>query len=196
MFGLSISGAYRFRRAGLLRARASVPLLVVVALGATIGALLLLRIDPTTLKTAIGAVTIAIAPLILLGRRLGLERSEPPSALRRRIGYVLAFAIGIYAGLFGAAWATFFTYVMVTAFGMSFMQGAATRTFVGLAVGAITVTIFSIGGAIEPAPALVLFVAQAAGSYAGASYSLKRSESYARGLVALVAAISGLLLIV
>jgi uncharacterized membrane protein YfcA len=196
MFGLSISGAYRFRRAGLLRARASVPLLVVVALGATIGALLLLRIDPATHRTAIGAVTIAIAPVILLGRRLGLERSEPPSALRRRVGYVLAFAIGVYAGLFGAAWATFFTYVMVTAFGMSFMQGAATRTFVGLAVGAITVTIFSIGGAIEPAPALVLFVAQAAGSYAGASYSLKRSESYARGLVALVAAISGLLLIV
>lgn len=196
MFGLSISGAYRFRRAGLLRARASLPLLVVVAFGATIGALLLLRIDPSTLRTAIGAVTIVIAPVILLGRRLGLEGNGPPSMVRRRVGYVLAFAIGVYAGLFGAAWATFFTYVMVTAFGMTFMQGAATRTFVGLAVGAITVTIFSIGGAIEPAPALVLFVAQAAGSYAGASYSLKRSESYARGLVAVVAAISGLLLIV
>jgi uncharacterized membrane protein YfcA len=196
MFGLSISGAYRFRRAGLLRARASVPLLLVVAFGATIGAVLLLRIDPSILKTVIGAVTIAIAPVILLGRRLGLERSEPPSALRQRVGYVFALAIGVYAGLFGAAWATFFTYVMVAAFGMSFMQGAATRTFVGLAVGAITVTIFSLGGVIEPAPALVLFVAQAAGSYAGASYSLKRSESYARGLVAVVAAVSGLLLIV
>ncbi|MGD9889966.1 MAG: sulfite exporter TauE/SafE family protein [Dehalococcoidia bacterium] len=196
MFGLSISGAYRFRRAGLLRARASVPLLLVVAGGATIGALLLLRIDPSILRTVIGAVTIIIAPVILLGRRLGLERDEPPSELRRRIGYIIALAIGVYAGLFGAAWATFFTYVMVAAFGMSFMEGAATRTFVGLAVGAITVIIFSIGGVIEPAPALVLFVAQAAGSYAGASYSLKRSESYARGLVALVAAVSGLLLIV
>src|SRR5215211_5725441 len=68
MFGLSITGAYRFRRAGLLRARASVPLQVVVALGATIGAFLLLRINPTVLRTAIGAVTIAIAPMILLGR--------------------------------------------------------------------------------------------------------------------------------
>lgn len=195
MFGLSITGAFRFRQAGLLRARASVPLLLTVAVGATAGALLLLRIDPSTLRTAIGVITIAVAPIILLGRRLGLERDEPPGTLRRRVGYIMALAVGVYAGLFGAAWATFFTYVMVAAFGMSFMQGAATRTFVGLAVGAISVTIFSIGGVIEPAPALVLFVAQAAGSYAGASYSLRRSESYARGLVAVVAAASGLLLI-
>jgi uncharacterized membrane protein YfcA len=195
MFGLSITGALRFRRAGLLRARASVPLLLIVAFGAAIGATLLLRVDPSTLRTVIGAVTIAVAPIILLGRRLGLERDEPPGVLRRRIGYFMALAIGVYAGLFGAAWATFFTYVMVAAFGMSFMQGAATRTFVGLAVGAISVAIFSLGGVIEPAPALVLFVAQAAGSYAGASFSLKQSESYARGLVALVAAVSGLLLL-
>src|SRR5688572_12596016 len=77
MFGLSITGAFRFRQAGLLRARASVPLLLTVAVGATAGALLLLRIDPSTLRTAIGVITIAVAPIILLGRRLGLERDEP-----------------------------------------------------------------------------------------------------------------------
>jgi uncharacterized protein len=196
VLGLSLSGAYRFRRAGLLRARASMLLLLIMATGSAIGALLLLRIDPGTLQRVIGVITVAVAPIILLGRRLGLERPEPPGALRRRAGYVVCFAIGIYAGLFGAAWATFFTYAMVAAFGMSFMQGAATRTFVGLSVGVITVAIFSLGGVIEPAPALVLFVAQAAGSYAGASFSLRRSESYARGLVAIVAAASGLLLLI
>lgn len=85
---------------------------------------------------------------------------------------------------------------MVAAFGMSFMQGAATRTFVGVAVGLVTATIFSFGGVIEPAPALVLFAAQATGSYAGASFSLRQSESYARGLVVLVALLSGLKLLI
>ena len=47
----------------------------------------------------------------------------------------------------------------------------------------------------NPAPALVLFVTQAAGSYAGASFSLRRNDSYARGLVALVAVLSGLRLL-
>lgn len=196
ILGLSITGAYRYRQAGLLRARASVGLLVVVAAGAAIGALLLLRADAEQLQRVIGLLTIGVAPVIVLGRRLGWEKAEPPSPLRRRIGYTITFFVGIYAGLFGAAWATFFTYVMVAAFGMSFMQGAATRTFVGLAVGAITVAIFSVGGAIEPAPALVLFIAQATGSYAGASFSLRQSESYARGLVALVAVLSGLRLLI
>jgi uncharacterized membrane protein YfcA len=196
ILGLSITGAYRYRRAGLLRARASVPLLVVVACGSAIGAVLLLRSDPEQLRRAIGLLTIAVAPVIVLGRRLGLEGVSDPSSLRRRVGYGVTFLIGIYAGLFGAAWATFFTYAMVAAFGMSFMQGAATRTFVGLAVGLVTVAIFSVGGAIDPAPALVLFVAQALGSYAGASFSLRQSESYARGLVALVAVLSGLRLLI
>jgi uncharacterized membrane protein YfcA len=195
ILGLSITGAWRYRRAGLLRARASVPMLIWAAAGSGIGALLLLRVDAGFLQRLIGLLTIAIAPVILLGGRLGIERAGPPSGIRRGIGYALTFLIGIYAGLFGAAWATFFTYVMVAAFGMTFMQGAATRTFVGLAVGLITVAIFSVGGVIEPAPALVLFVAQAAGSYAGASYSLRRSESYARGLVALVAILSGVRLL-
>jgi uncharacterized protein len=195
ILGLSITGAWRYRRAGLLRARASVPLLIVVAIGSAIGALLLLRVDPTFLQRLVGVLTLAIAPVILLGGRLGLERAGPPSDARRSIGYAVTFVIGVYAGLFGAAWATFFTYVMVAAFGMTFMQGAATRTFVGLAVGAITVAIFSLGGVLEPAPALVLFVAQAAGSYAGASFSLRRGESYARVLVALVAVLSGLSLL-
>jgi uncharacterized membrane protein YfcA len=195
ILGLSLTGAWRYRQAGLLRARASVPLLIVVACGSAIGALTLLRTDPEALRRLLGLLTIGVAPVILLGRRLGLEGVSEPSARRRRIGYALAFVVGIYAGLFGAAWATFFTYVMVAAFGMTFMQGAATRTFVGLAVGLVTVAIFSVGGVIEPAPALVLFATQAAGSYAGASFSLRQNESYARGLVALVAVLSGVRLL-
>lgn len=195
ILGLSLTGAYRFRKAGLVRGRASLGLMAVVSAGATLGALILLRVDAATLQRVIGLLTIAVAPVIVLGRRLGLERPEPPSITRRRVGYAVVFLIGIYAGLFGAAWATFFTYAMVAAFGTTFLQGAATRTFIGLAVGAITVTIFSIGGAMEPAPALVLFVAQAIGSYAGASFSLRRGESYARSLIALVAVLSGLKLL-
>ena len=196
ILGLSLTGAFRYRQAGLLRARASLPLLAVTATGSAVGAVLLLRSDPETLERVIGLFTLAAAPVILLGRRLGLERAAPPSPRRRRAGYAITFVIGVYAGLFGAAWATFFTYTMVAAFGLTFMQGAATRTFIGLAVGTVTVTIFSLGGAMEPAPALVLFAAQAAGSYAGASFSLRQGESYARGLVALVAALSGLKLLI
>jgi len=195
ILGLSMSGAFRYHRAGLVKPRESMPMVVIVGAGSAIGALLLLSIDAALLTRVIGLLTIAVAPVILLGRRLGLEQTGPPSQLRRRAGYGISLMIGVYAGLFGAGWATFFTYTMVAAFGTSFIQGAATRTFVGLAVGTITVAIFSVGGEMEPAPAIVLFGAQAAGSYAGASFSLRQSDAYARSLVVVVAVLSGLALL-
>src|ERR671916_172043 len=85
ILGLSLSGAYRFRKAGLLRARASVPLLLIVAVGSAVGAALLLQIDASALRRLIGVVTIAVAPIILAGRRLGLERADPPGVVRRRV---------------------------------------------------------------------------------------------------------------
>jgi uncharacterized membrane protein YfcA len=197
VLGLSLSGAYRFRRAGLLEAPARHRLAAVVTAGAVCGALLLLRIDARWFERAFGALTVLLAPLMLFGRRLGLERpGEAPSPARLSLGYVFAFAVGVYAGLFGAAWATFFTYLMVTAFGLTFLQGAAMRTFVGIAVGIATSLIFGVGGIIDPAPAAVLFCTMMLGSYLGASFSLRRGEGYARQLVAVVAVVAGLKLLV
>lgn len=193
---VSCSGLYRFRRAGLLQPDTGWPLMVLLTAGSIAGALLLLRVDPRAYERAFGLLTIALAPLILFGRALKLERpGVAPSRLRLGIGYALTFAVGVYQGLFGAAWATFFTYLMVTAFGLSFIQGAAMRSFVGVAAGVVTIVIFALGGQIDPAPAVVLFCSMLAGSYLGASFSLRRGEGYARQLVAVVAVLAGLKLL-
>jgi uncharacterized membrane protein YfcA len=192
-FGLSLTGAYRFRRAGMIQATSGLPLMAVVTTGAAVGALLLLNVDPRGFERALGVLTIVMGPLTLVGRRLRLERpGMPPSRVRRAAGYALAFGVGVHAGLFGAAWAVFFTYLMVTAFSFSFLQGAALRTFVGIAVGGVTSLIFGLGGQIDPAPAAVLCGPMMAGSYLGASFSLRRGERYARRLVAVIAVLAGL----
>jgi uncharacterized protein len=197
MLGVSLSGAYRFRQAGLLDVPLGLPLMAICTAGSVIGALLLLRIDTSSFERAFGAVTIMLAPLMLFGKRLGLERpGVAPTSVRIWIGYVLAFVVGVYSGLFGAAWATFFTYIMVTTFGLSFLQGAAMRTFVGIAIAVVTSIIFGIGGQIDAWPAAVLFCSMLCGSYLGAAFSLKRGESYARQLVAVIAVVAGLKLLV
>jgi uncharacterized membrane protein YfcA len=84
----------------------------------------------------------------------------------------------------------------VAAFGLTFLQGAAMRTFVGIAVGIITALILGLGGKIEAAPAAVLFCSQMAGSYLGASFSLRRGEAYARQLVAVIAVVAGVKLLI
>lgn len=193
---LSLAGVARFRQAGLVRGRTDLPLLAVVTVGSALGAFLLLRVDPSRFERAFGAVTLLLAPVILFGRRLKLEQpGTPPSPTRLGLGYVFAFATGVYAGLFGAAWATFFTYVMVAAFGVSFLQGAAVRTFVGTAVGLVTTVIVGLGGQIDPLPSAVLAVATLIGSYAGASFALRRGEGYARQIVAVIAVMAGLKLL-
>lgn len=197
VLSLSLAGAFRYRRAGLVDARAGLPLMAVVTAGSVGGALLLLNVDPSAYERAFGLLTILLAPLITFGKWLKLEKpGEAPSAARRRTGYALAFPVGIYAGLFGAGWATFFTYLMVAAFGVTFLKGAATRTFVGIAVGAVTTAIVGLGGQVDVAPAVVLFIAMLGGSYLGASFSLKQGDTYARPLVAIIAVLAGLKLLV
>lgn len=194
--GLSLTGALRFRRAGLVQVRPYRLLIAVAVAGAATGALLLLQADPTQVQRVFGVLTIAVAPLILLGRRIGLERpGVVPSARRRRVGLALTFLVAIYAGFFGGGWATFFTYIMVAAFGLTFLQGAATRTIVGIAMGSLMVVIFTLGGKIAAAPAAILFVSMSAGSYLGASMSLRGGESYARSLVVVIALLSGIKLL-
>ena len=193
---LSVAGVARFRRAGLVRGRTDVPLMAVVTAGSALGALLLLHVDPSRFERTFGVVTLLLAAVMLFGRRLKLEQpGVPPSPLRLALGYVFAFATGVYAGLFGAAWATFFTYVMVAAFGTSFLQGAAVRTFVGMAVGLVTTLIVGLGGQLDPLPSVVLAAATLVGSYAGASFALRRGEGYARQIVALIAVAAGLKLL-
>lgn len=195
MLGVSLSGAYRFRQAGLLNVPLGLPLMAICTTGSIVGALLLLRFDTTAFERAFGAITITLAPLVLFGRRLGLERPDvAPTSVRLWTGYVLAFAVGVYSGLFGAAWATFFTYIMVTTFGLSFLQGAAMRTFVGIAI--VTSVIFGLGGQIAAGPAAVLFCSMLTGSYLGASFSIKHGEAYARQLVAVIAIAAGLKLLI
>jgi uncharacterized membrane protein YfcA len=197
MLGVSLSGAYRFRQAGLINVPLGVPLMAICTAGAVVGALLLLNFDPASFERAFGALTIALAPLVVFGKRLGLERpGSAPTPARLGVGYVLAFVVGVYSGLFGAAWATFFTYIMVTTFGLSFLQGAAMRTFVGIAIAIVTSVIFGLGGQIDAVPAAVLFCSMLFGSYLGASFSLKRGESYARQLVAVIAVVAGVRLLV
>lgn len=193
LLSVSISGAARYRQAGLIDVRMGLPLMLIVTSGATVGALLLLRVNPEHFERFLGVLTIAFAPLVAFGKKLRIERpGETPSRRRRGTGYVLAFVIGIHAGLFGASWATFFTYLMVAAFGLPFLNGAAIRTFVGLAVGTVTLLIFGFGGVIAYGPALILFPSMLAGSYLGASFSLKQGEGYARHLVAVIAVVAGL----
>lgn len=194
--GLSLTGALRFRRAGLIQVRPNRTLIAVAVAGAATGALLLLRTDPTQIQRVFGLLTIAVAPLILLGRRIGLERpGVAPSPARRRVGFTLTFVVAAYAGFFGGGWATFFTYIMVAAFGLTFLQGAATRTLVGIAMSSLILVIYALGGKIAAAPAAILFVSMSAGSYLGASLSLRGGESYARGLVVVIAVLSGLKLL-
>ncbi len=197
VLSLSISGVWRFRREGLVRGRADLPMMAVVTAGSVIGALLLLAVDPSKFERAFGLVTVLLAPLVLFGQRLKLERpGQTPGTARLAWGYALAFPVGIYAGLFGAAWATFFTYLMVAAFGVSYIQGAAIRTFVGLAVGVITSLIVGLGGQLEAAPAIVLMLATGAGSYLGASFWLKRGEGRVRQIVAVIAVAAGIKLLI
>ena len=194
--GLGLAGTVRFQQAGMFPGRSAWPILATTSAGAAAGAVLLLRADPQGFERVFALLTILLGPYLAFRKQAAPQPADTPDSRRRRlVGYPLAFAIGVYAAVFGAAWAIFFITVMVGVFGRSLMQSAALRAFAGLGVGLVSSAVFGLGGAIDAAPAAVTFLAMAAGSYLGASFSLKRGEGYARYVTAIVAVVAGLKLL-
>ena len=185
--GMYASGGYRYRRAGLLAARPLLPLLGWVALGALIGALLIQRLDTERLQPVILALAVLMALLVLLGPRLGLERPcAAPSPGRRRAGYALAVLVGVYAAAVIVAWATLLTVLLVGVFGVGLVQSAAARMLLGTAVSGVATVVYAAGGTLPVMPSLLLCAGMAAGSYLGASVSLRQGSGYIRALIVLV----------
>ena len=112
------------------------------------------------------------------------------------MGAIFAFLLGIYLGFFGAAWATFFIYFLIFYFGLTFLESAGTIKVINLFSSIIATAIFLIHGKVNFLYGGLFLVSRAVGSYLGASFALRRGESFAKILSIVVALIFGIKLLI
>jgi uncharacterized membrane protein YfcA len=192
--GAGVTALYRFWRADRIVWRL-VPALAVASLaGSLLGASALLRARPGSLRVVVGVLLIALLPLLFVRPDLGVEAREP-SPVRRRVGLVLYFLVQVLAGFFGGGTGMLIFAILMTCFGVTITQVAATQTLPFIVLTLSALVLFAAGGLIDYRIGAVLMAGTAVGGYVGAHVAIQSGDRWVRRLFAVVVLASALRLL-
>ncbi len=170
--GIGIAGIYKFHQKGLVNYRIGLVTGIPILVGAFIGANLVLRISPETLKKIIAVITVSVLALLVAQPKLGVERVHRPLETKDVvIGMFFSLLVGLYGGFYGAGAATFVVYILIFVFGQTFLESAGTMKLGSIAMTATATLTFAYHGVIHYPLAIAMFMGSCIGSFTGAHYS-------------------------
>jgi len=146
-------------------------------IGAFIGANLVLQISESALRVIIILISLLVLPFLLFSPRIGTERTK--NLLTHWdyvIGISMSFAVGVYGGFYGVLSATFFSYILILWFGLTFLENAATMKIGSLAMTSISAFVFAYHGSVDYPMAISTFFGCCTGTLIGVQFA-GRSET-------------------
>lgn len=192
--GAGVAALYRFFPSGKIVWR-YVPALAVVSLaGSLVGAGALVRAEPGTLRVLLGVLLLVLLPLLFLRRDLGVATSKVCPG-RLGVGVALYFAVQVLAGFVGGGTGTLIFYVLMSCFGITITQVAATQTVPFLVLTVSSLVVFAASGIVDYRTGLVLLAGTAVGGYLGAHMAVIRGDRWVRYVFAGVVLASALSLL-
>ncbi|MEE8580980.1 MAG: sulfite exporter TauE/SafE family protein [Myxococcota bacterium] len=185
--------AWRFQSRGVARLSDALPVLVPVALGSVVGALLIAQLEDQTFERIFGLVMVLL--LIPILRRPRGGSPDGPNAPRSPVlRGALFFAIGLYGGALQAGVGIALLYAL-SFLGSDLVRSNAIKVVVVAALTLVALPVFAIEGQIAWLPAGILAVGFAAGGELGARLAVRGGERVIRPVLALaVVALAGRML--
>ena len=185
------SAAAAFRRLGVSGLSRTLPVLVPVAVGSLVGALLVARLADETFERVFGVLMV---PLLLLSLRPPVLKSVEGRVWSGPFTLLVFLAVGLYGGAFQAG----IGLLLMVALSRSGMDPVVANSVKVVVIMVVTVTalpLFIVGGRVDWGPALVLAAGFAIGGALGARLTVRRGASLIRPvMVAAVLALAGRLL--
>ena len=162
-------------------------LAIASALGALVGAALLVALDDVTFRGMIPWLLLVATVIFALGpsitRRIGSESHEDPTPGRRIASLVLQFLTAIYGGFFGAGMGFLMLASLGLTEGQDYHRINAIRQVLAVVIQAAAIVIFIGGGVIAWGPALIVMLAAIGGGYYGVGLARKVPGHVMRGFV-------------
>ncbi len=185
------SAAAAFRRLGVSGLSRTLPVLVPVAVGSLVGALLVARLADETFERVFGVLMV---PLLLLSLRPPVLKSVEGRVWSGQFTVLVFLAVGLYGGAFQAGIGLLLM-VALSRSGMDLVVVNSVKVVVIVVVTVIALPLFIVSGRVDWGPALVLAAGFALGGALGARLTVTRGSSLIRPvMVAAVLALAGRLL--
>jgi hypothetical protein len=159
--------------------------------GAVLGALALVqlgKVDERIGKGVVGFLLVAMALYMFFKPQIGGEnRYAGPTARNLAITAGAAGLIGFYDGFFGPGTGSFLVFVMVRFLRFDFLIGTGNAKFLNFASNITSLATFIVKGAVVWPAAIPMGIANALGSWLGASLAIEKGSRFVRWIFLLAA---------
>lgn len=175
---------WRFWRAGLFSVRAALPLAGIVFAGATLGALLVQRLDAGILRLIVPLLLMAVALYTVLSPRMSDDEAHGKVGER---GYLpVAGGIGFYDGFFGPGAGQFYTVTLVGMRGMGLTRATGLTKLLNVTSNIASVIVFALGGQVMWLLGLCMGAGAMIGAMIGSHFATRHGAKVIRPLLVVV----------
>jgi uncharacterized membrane protein YfcA len=177
--GLTGMSFHEYHKAEKIPYHIGFPVLLVVLAASVIGASSVMLVDAESLQKVFGFVMLAALGLTLLDRKLG-QAKRNMCHKKATLGMLLFLPIGLLSGLIGAGQGVLSVFVLVSFFGLSFLDGNGVKSFFSFFMVAVTAFIFAMNGFVDLFAGGVLFAGMVIGSRIGARTAIRKGDDWVK----------------
>jgi uncharacterized membrane protein YfcA len=186
VWGTAIA-AIQYSRRVTMNWHALLPAAAVGLAGSFAGAWAVTILSAEFLRKLLPLVLVAVLVYTLAKKELGRDHAPRLSAAGERwAACTLGAVIGFYDGFFGPGTGSFFVFLFVRWLGYDFLHASAAAKLLNVATNLAALVLFGLKGHVWWHYALVLALANVAGSLLGTRLALRHGAGFVRGMFLLV----------
>jgi uncharacterized membrane protein YfcA len=177
----------QFAKKVSMRWHALLPAATAALLGSFAGAWAVTLVSAEGLRRALPGILLAVLLYTLARKDLGRQHLPRFSGrAEAAVASTIGLAIGFYDGFFGPGTGSFFVFLFVRLLGYDFLNASASAKLLNTATNGSALLLFALTGHVWWHIALVMALANVAGSLFGTRLALKHGAGFVRGVFILV----------
>lgn len=188
-----ISSLKKYLTSGHVQWKYVAPFTIIGIISSITGANILLQLDEALLKKLVGFAILLPLPFLCLSK-IGLQKKNlPPYMLP--VGLVAYALLSVWGGIFSPGAVTLFIYLQIMLFGFTYIEAVTTRRIPSMVNRIALLSIFIHAGIVNLLYGIPLAFGYILGAYIGASTAIAKGNTWIRGLLIMVVAVSAIKLL-
>ncbi|AII14937.1 hypothetical membrane protein, TauE/SafE family permease [Campylobacter iguaniorum] len=190
----SFTAAANFGLKGMIDYKSIIIGIIFTAIGAILGTIGVLLIDPKLIKYLIPFCLIAIFLYTIFRPKIG-EEDRAKKMSSKAFYIIFGILIGFYDGFLGPGTGSFWMFAMIALLGVHMKQAVANTKALNFASNVVSLIVFIAGGQILWILGLIMGVGQMLGAYLGSKMVIKKEVKFIKTMFLIVVALTILKLV-